>query len=245
MAIGQYKKGERSLLAPNFRVSEFACKGEHCCDTVLVDGQLVAILQRVRDHFSKPVTVNSGYRCPVHNKAVGGASASFHTRGMAADIGVQGIAPAEVARFAESMGVAGIGLYETDRDGYFVHLDTRTTPAYWYGQGQLPRVSFGGYGQGRFLEELAEALGSPDVLGQAPTLGERFHQRHPAVKPVQKYLASLGYEEVGTADGIAGAKFAAAVAHFQRDHDLAATGILEQWGRSWHTLLQMPWGGGL
>ena len=60
---------------------------------------------------------------------------------------------------------------------------------------------------------------------------------------INKVVADI-FKAVGN-DGIAGAKFAAAVAHFQRDHDLAATGILEQWGRSWHTLLQMPWGGGL
>ena len=243
MAVLQYKKGDTKRIRNHFRVSEFACHGKNCCDTVLVDEALAEILQQIRDHFGKPVMVNSGYRCPAHNQAVGGAAASFHTRGMAADIAVQDVAPAEVARVAERMGVAGIGLYETDRDGYFVHLDTRSVPAFWYGQAQKPRLSFGGFAYGDFLAELAQALGTDDVLGQAPTLGEKFQQRHPAVKPVQKYLAALGDEEVGVADGIAGAKFATAVAHFQQDHGLVPTGILEQWGRSWHTLLQMGWGG--
>ena len=44
------------------------------------------VLQPVRDLWGKPVQVNSGYRCPALNKAVGGASASQHLTGKAADI---------------------------------------------------------------------------------------------------------------------------------------------------------------
>ena len=51
---------------------------------------------------------------------------------MAADIAVRGIAPAEVAKYAEFIGILGIGLYETDVDGYFVHVDTRTTKSFSY-----------------------------------------------------------------------------------------------------------------
>ena len=47
---------------------------------------------------------------------------------------VEGIHPSEVAKFAESIGILGIGLYETNSDGYFVHIDTRTTKSFWYGQ---------------------------------------------------------------------------------------------------------------
>jgi len=35
-------------------------------------------LQRLRDVFGKPITISSGYRCPAHNAAVGGAPASQH-----------------------------------------------------------------------------------------------------------------------------------------------------------------------
>jgi hypothetical protein len=38
----------------------------------------------------------------------------------------------------------GIGLYETNSDGYFVHIDTRTTKSFWYGQKQAKRTTFGG-----------------------------------------------------------------------------------------------------
>lgn len=240
MSVSKYHKTDNAQLSANFRVSEFSCHGRGCCDSVLIDDTLVAFLQQIRNHFEKPVTVNSGYRCPNHNKQVGGATGSYHTKGMAADIAVQGVAPAEVARYAESMGVPGIGLYETPSDGFFVHIDTRPVRSFWYGQNCAYRASFGGYGFSRFTAELEQALGvsRDNLIVHAPTLGQFWNRTHPAVKPVQKYLRALGYEAVGDADGIAGVKFAAAVAHFQADHGCENTGILEQWGRSWHILLQ-------
>lgn len=145
MAIRTYRKGSVEKLSENFRVSEFACKGSKCgCTTVLIDDALVNYLQKIRDHFGKEVTPTSAYRCAKHNKNVGGATKSYHTRGMAADIKIDGVAPAEVAKYAESIGVKGIGLYETARDGYFVHIDTRTYKSFWYGQKQAKRTTFGG-----------------------------------------------------------------------------------------------------
>ena len=55
-----------------------------------VEGKLDAltanVLEPLRERYGKPITVNSGYRCQVHNKTVGGAINSQHTRGEAADI---------------------------------------------------------------------------------------------------------------------------------------------------------------
>ena len=144
MSIKSYKKNSKTALSENFKVNEFSCHGSGCCSTVKIDTDLVNYLQKIRTHFKKPITINSGYRCSTHNKAVGGASSSNHTKGMAADIVVSGVKPAEVAKYAESIGVKGIGLYETDKDGYFVHIDTRTSKAFWYGQAQAYRSTFGG-----------------------------------------------------------------------------------------------------
>ena len=142
MAIKEYKRTDDSKLSENFKVSEFACK---CgCSTVKIDEKLVTYLQKIRDHFGVPITINSGYRCDTHNKKVGGASGSRHTKGQACDIVVKGIKPKEVAKYAESIGILGVGLYETDKDGYFVHVDTRTTKSFWYGQKNEKRVTFGG-----------------------------------------------------------------------------------------------------
>ena len=44
------------------------------------------VLDPVREWYGKPIYVNSGYRCPELNKAVGGVADSFHLTGCAADI---------------------------------------------------------------------------------------------------------------------------------------------------------------
>lgn len=44
------------------------------------------ILDPLRQAWGKPITVNSGYRCPALNRAVGGSTTSQHMSGQAADI---------------------------------------------------------------------------------------------------------------------------------------------------------------
>lgn len=44
------------------------------------------LLEPVRELWGAPLKVNSGYRCPELNRAVGGAATSQHTRGEAVDI---------------------------------------------------------------------------------------------------------------------------------------------------------------
>lgn len=46
------------------------------------------LLDPIREKWGGPITVNSGYRCPTLNKAVGGVPTSQHVRGEAADITV-------------------------------------------------------------------------------------------------------------------------------------------------------------
>lgn len=52
--------------------------------TELVDN----VLDPLREWYGKPIYVNSGYRCPALNKAVGGVASSQHLTGQAADIDV-------------------------------------------------------------------------------------------------------------------------------------------------------------
>lgn len=47
---------------------------------------ITQVLDPLREAYGKPIRVNSGYRCPRLNQAVGGAEGSHHLRGMAADI---------------------------------------------------------------------------------------------------------------------------------------------------------------
>lgn len=44
------------------------------------------VLDPVRERLGKPITVNSGYRCPLHNSTVGGVMSSQHVKGEAADL---------------------------------------------------------------------------------------------------------------------------------------------------------------
>jgi hypothetical protein len=57
------------------------------------------VLQPVRDHFGKSVTVNSGFRSSETNQATGGSKSSDHVKGQAADIEIAGVANAELAQW--------------------------------------------------------------------------------------------------------------------------------------------------
>ena len=142
--IKTYKRGSAEKLAPNFRAREFDCQGKGCCTKTPIDEKLVAYLQQIRDHFGKPVELTA-YRCPTYNaKVANAASGSLHTKGQAADFHIDGVKPAEIAKYAESIGVLGIGLYDTDKDGHFVHIDTRTAKSFWIGHAQKKATTFGG-----------------------------------------------------------------------------------------------------
>lgn len=115
-------------LSANFKVSEFACKDGS--DTVFISSVLVTVLQKIRDHFAKPVIINSAYRNDAYNKKVGGADYSQHKYGTAADIHISGVSPAEIAAYVETImpNTGGIGIYSS-----FVHVDVRTARARWNG----------------------------------------------------------------------------------------------------------------
>jgi uncharacterized protein YcbK (DUF882 family) len=132
-----YTKGKSVKLTRNFKSTEFDCKGKNCCSKTPIDIELAGYLQVIRNYYGKAVTINSGYRCQKHNKKVGGTKNSRHTQGMAADIAVKGVKPREVAKFAETIGVRGIGLYDA-----FVHIDSRPTKFYWQGHNQKSVKTF-------------------------------------------------------------------------------------------------------
>nr|DAF17982.1 MAG TPA: peptidase [Microviridae sp.] len=105
----------------HFKVKEFACKDGS--QVVFIDSYLVSILDILRNEVGKPVIINSGYRTPTRNKEAGGAKYSYHMRGMAADIRINGMSSKEIAGKLDKIipYECGIIVYKN-----WVHIDTRT-----------------------------------------------------------------------------------------------------------------------
>ncbi len=121
-------KGGRSVnniqVSENFHLSEFQCR---CCGQVKLDSELLNRLQAIRTQTGMPMRINSGYRCPAHNRRVGGASNSQHMTGKAADIVIMGMPMAQQRRICDQhFNDGGIGIANT-----FTHVDTRGTRVRW------------------------------------------------------------------------------------------------------------------
>ena len=75
-----------------FRPEEFDCKCKKCKDNGegrgidMMDDYFLQMLDDARHKAGIPFVITSGYRCPSHNRAVGGVANSAHTKGLAADI---------------------------------------------------------------------------------------------------------------------------------------------------------------
>ena len=57
------------------------------------------ILQPIKEHFSKPVIINSGYRSPELCLLVNSTVTSQHTKGQAADFEINGVSNKELANW--------------------------------------------------------------------------------------------------------------------------------------------------
>lgn len=112
---------------PNFLPSEIASKG---------DGSLVMVplaldrLQAMRADVSRPFTLSSAYRDPIHNAREGGGIRSRHKVGDAFDIVLAGHDPARLLAAARRAGFTGFGYYAT-----FLHVDCGRS-RFWYGSKQ-------------------------------------------------------------------------------------------------------------
>lgn len=111
-----------------FTEDEFRC---HCCGELPEQGisaELLNILDLIREELAMPLTVLSGYRCPVNNAACGGVKNSQHLLGIAADLTYEHIDVDMLAQIAENCGADGIGKYWSQG---FVHVDMRGYTARW------------------------------------------------------------------------------------------------------------------
>lgn len=123
--IGWVKAGDRVHLGGNFSWGEFTKnlsrvpQNERVVNNIL---RLADYLEDVRALFGRSIILNSGYRPPAINQAVGGASNSQHLYGAAADIVVAGFKPHEVYQRLNSWhgNKGGLGDGES-----FTHIDLR------------------------------------------------------------------------------------------------------------------------
>jgi zinc D-Ala-D-Ala carboxypeptidase len=118
-----------SKVSANFTKKELSCP---CCGRTAVEAQvlsekeflrIVQKLENLRTAFGgTPLKITSSFRCPAHNKAVGGAPSSMHMKGIAFDIEAVGHNALALAYTASVAGWNGIGLNPKRN---FVHIDDR------------------------------------------------------------------------------------------------------------------------
>ena len=117
-------------LTQNFSLYEFLSPKDEVPPSVEVVRNLRCLanrLQVTRDILQKPIKINSGYRSIQYNAKIGGTSNSFHIKGMAADIVIEGMYPREVQEYLKHWS-GGLGSYDT-----FTHVDIREEKARWFG----------------------------------------------------------------------------------------------------------------
>lgn len=205
MAVMTYnlKDDGNIRLSANFTLREM--QSHDLANEVKVDSKLVDYLQQIRDHFGKSVRISSGYRTPAHNKAVGGMSNSYHTKGMAADIIISGVSPKRIAQYAEAIGMLGVGRYDNKK---FTHIDTRAAKVFWH---------YNATGKITYVTTFS------DCPYAEPTISiKNIGTSGNGVKWVQWHLNKCGAKL--TVDGKFGALTKAAVIAYQKAHGLATDG---------------------
>ena len=108
-----------------FKVKEFACQDGS--QVVFIDDYLCTILDILRNKLGKPIIVTSGYRTPWWNAKCNGAKYSYHMRGMAADIKVNGMKAKELAKKLDEIVPNGCGIIVYNS---WVHFDVRDGKKY-------------------------------------------------------------------------------------------------------------------
>lgn len=99
----------------NFTPLEIASKGDQ---SLLINTTAMDMLQALRDRMGVPLIINSGYRDPEHNKAIGGKPNSYHLKGKAFDISFKGLDKDLLYKNAKLVGFTGFGHYPD-----FLHVD--------------------------------------------------------------------------------------------------------------------------
>lgn len=111
----------------HFKKKEFDCPDYGRNE---MNEQFVKMLDDMREELGEPISIASGFRCAVHNRAVGGVPDSAHLRGLAADIVTKNSAIRyKIIGYAIRHSVNRIGIGKD-----FVHIDISKTlphPVIW------------------------------------------------------------------------------------------------------------------
>lgn len=91
-----------------------------CCGEFYLDPLAMDMLQAARTALGRPMRINSGHRCKLHNARVGGAARSQHKLEIAFDISLIGQDRADVLAACREAGFTTFGFYQT-----FLHTDRR------------------------------------------------------------------------------------------------------------------------
>lgn len=188
-------------LSSHFKMGEFVDPSDYTSapfpSTVPIDSELIDILEQVREHFGcTSCDINSGYRTPAADKAVGGSGSGPHTYGCAADAyfykNGQPVESRLIACYLQDIGAHGIG-YCCGGNFYGTHIDTLSRV--WHGDERDYSVTVSDYYSytGTTKSEVYGSSGS-----SAPT------SESSGIKEVQQWLGV-------TADGIYGNQTKAAL----------------------------------
>ena len=114
-----------AIISPYFKKSEFKCKCGKCNGYGKgIAKSLVITLNFLRKHYGKSINVNSGYRCPSHNKAIGGSATSKHMQGLAADFWFSGCNKNETISHLKKTPYYKYAYSNETNMKYGVHIDT-------------------------------------------------------------------------------------------------------------------------
>lgn len=93
------------------------------------------VLDPLRRMLQTPITITSGYRCSALNKAVGGVSNSWHTKGNAADIRVKNEEEAKaIFQVLKTLPSVDTVLFEHSANSIWMHVqwDMERNPRHHY-----------------------------------------------------------------------------------------------------------------
>ncbi len=111
-------------LSEHYNHKDFICPCDQCRGKEFkIHLGLVGILEQIGAHFNTKVNVLSAFWCDAYLESLQKERKSYHNRGKAVHINIDGIDLSEIFKYVEGIDdINGIGLYP--KEGY-IHIDTR------------------------------------------------------------------------------------------------------------------------